>query len=134
MSKIIKQKERLGLFGGTFNPIHRGHVQAAEIVKRHFLLDRILFIPSYIPPHKKNHTVVSARHRLEMLRLAIADFPEFIPSSMEIDAKGKSYSIFTLEKINTLYPDTDVFFILGIDAFLVLVFLQMEFFLDHNIF
>jgi nicotinate-nucleotide adenylyltransferase len=112
------KKERIGLFGGTFNPIHRGHLKAAEIVQKRLLLDKILFIPSYIPPHKGSGEIASPAHRFKMVELALESYPKFLPSSIEIDAKGKSYSIITLNKIKKLYAEALIFFILGIDAFL----------------
>lgn len=116
MSKM--EKKRIGLFGGTFNPIHCGHVKAAESVQNMFSFDRILFIPSYLPPHKESVDVASAAHRLKMVELALASFDRFFPSSVEIDARGTSYSILTLNKIKEMFPQTEAFFLLGIDAFL----------------
>ena len=112
------KKERIGLFGGTFNPVHSGHLKAAEIVQKRFLLDKILFIPSYIPPHKDTAEIASPSHRLKMVEIALSGFSHFIPSSIEIDAKEKSYSIITINRIKKLYPQSWIFFILGIDAFL----------------
>ncbi len=112
------KKARIGIFGGTFNPIHAGHMRAAEIVQKKFILDKILFIPSYIPPHKKSVDIASPSDRLRMVELACAPHSRFIPSSIEIEAQEKSYSIITLEKIEKMYPETWLFFILGIDAFL----------------
>jgi nicotinate-nucleotide adenylyltransferase len=111
-------KQRLGLLGGTFNPIHNGHVQAARIVKDRCRLDRVLFIPSFIPPHKEGQDVASAEHRFEMVRLAVAGEPDFEASAIEIEAPGTSYSIHTLDRIKDRYPEAEVFFILGIDAFM----------------
>jgi len=112
------EKKRIGLFGGTFDPIHCGHVKAVESVQNIFSFDRILFIPSYIPPHKESVDVASAEHRLKMVELALSSFNRFFPSSIEIDARGTSYSIVTLNRIKEMYPQTEVFFLLGIDAFL----------------
>lgn len=112
------KKERIGLFGGTFNPVHSGHLKAAEIVQKRFLLDKILFIPSYIPPHKDTAEVASPSHRLKMVEIALRGFSHFIPCSIEIDAEEKSYSIITINRIKKLYPKSWIFFILGIDAFL----------------
>jgi nicotinate-nucleotide adenylyltransferase len=111
-------KERIALFGGTFNPIHSGHVRAAQIVRDIFSLDKILFIPAYIPPHKGLGEVADPVHRLKMVELAVKSFPHFLPSSLEIEAEGKSYSIVTLNKMKKKYPEAHVFFILGVDAFL----------------
>ena len=112
------KKEKIGLFGGTFNPVHSGHLKAAEIVQKRFLLDKILFIPSYIPPHKDTADIASPSHRLKMVEIALRGYPHFIPSSIEIDAEETSYSIITINRIKKLYPKSWVFFILGIDAFL----------------
>jgi len=111
-------KERIGIFGGTFNPIHKGHVKAALEVQGKFLMDRILLIPSYIPPHKGAPDIAPPSHRLQMVELAVAPYPQIVPSSIEIDAKGKSYSILTLAKLKKRYPNSSMFFILGVDAFL----------------
>jgi nicotinate-nucleotide adenylyltransferase len=112
------KQERIGLFGGTFNPIHSGHLRAAEIVQERLLLNKILFIPSYIPPHKDSVEITSPAHRLKMVELALRSYPHFVPSSIEVDAQEKSYSVITLGKIKKLYPKAKIFFILGIDAFL----------------
>ena len=111
-------KQRLGLLGGTFNPIHLGHVQAARIVKDRCRLDRVLFIPSFIPPHKEDREVASAEHRFKMVQLAVAEESDFAASAIEIEALGTSYSIHTLDRIKGSYPEAEVFFILGIDAFM----------------
>jgi len=112
------KEERIGIFGGTFNPIHRGHVKAAVEVQVKFLLDKILLIPSFIPPHKGAPDIAPPSHRLKMVELAVASYPRIVPSSIEIEAKGKSYSILTLAKLKKRYPDSSMFFILGVDAFL----------------
>lgn len=111
-------KKRIGVFGGTFNPIHLGHVKACLEVQKVFVLDKILFIPSYIPPHKGSSDIAAPSHRLKMVELAVAEYPQFIPSPIEIEAKGKSYSILTLSKLKKHYPNAWIFFILGVDAFL----------------
>ncbi len=111
-------KEKIGLLGGTFNPIHRGHIKAAKAVAGSFNLDKILFVPAYIPPHKEKGPVAEAKHRWEMVKDATAPYPRFMPSSIEIDAGGPSYSIITIRKIKEIYPVERLFFILGVDAFL----------------
>ena len=111
-------KMRIGIFGGTFNPIHKGHVKAALEVQKTSLLDKVLLIPSYIPPHKGSPDVAPPSDRLQMVKLAVASYPQFVPSPIEIEAKGKSYSILTLAKLKKQFPDTVMFFILGVDAFL----------------
>lgn len=109
---------RMGLFGGTFDPVHCGHLQAGREVRSAFSLDKVLFIPSFAPPHKERAGLAPAADRLRMVELACAGEPGFEASSIEVDAGEKSYSIITLEKIRKIYPLSRVFFILGIDAFL----------------
>src|SRR2546422_6800548 len=87
---------RIGLFGGTFDPIHWGHLRSAEEVREALSLDRVLFIPASKPPHKKGITNTPARHRFEMVRLAVAKNPRFAVSKVEIRRPGISYSIDTL--------------------------------------
>jgi len=116
--KILSDQEKIGLFGGTFNPIHSGHIKAAGIVQRIFALDKVLFIPSFIPPHKESETIVSPGHRFKMVELAVENIASFVASPIEIEEKGTSYSILTIQKISKIYPVGLFFFILGIDAFL----------------
>jgi nicotinate-nucleotide adenylyltransferase len=111
-------KERIGVFGGTFDPIHSGHLWAARLVQKRFSLDRVLFVPSYIPPHKERAGMASPFDRLKMVELAVQGHARFLPSPVEIHARGKSYSINTLEKIKKLYPQARIFFLVGVDAFL----------------
>ena len=121
------KKERIGIFGGTFNPIHQGHVHAAEIIKRRFSLNSLFLVPVYIPPHKTIGKVEAASHRLKMVELAFKDKPDIFPSSLEIEAQGTSYSIKTLNKFHELFPEARIFFVLGIDAFL-----DIETWKDYN--
>jgi len=110
--------QRLGILGGTFNPIHYGHLAAAEEVRDRLKLDRILFIPSFIPPHKNEEIVPHADQRMEMVRLATKVNPFFEPSEIEINRGGRSYSIDTVEALRQAYPGTDLYFITGLDSFL----------------
>lgn len=111
-------KDRIGLFGGTFDPIHNGHIRAAEEVQRAFGLDRVLFVPSHLPPHKQGGPGASPADRLRMVELACEGHPGFVASPIEVEAGGRSYSFLTLARIRELYPEAEVFFILGVDAFL----------------
>ena len=108
---------RVGIFGGTFNPIHYGHLRAAEEVRERLGFDRILFIPSGSPPLKAADPA-EARHRFEMARLAIADSKFFELSDIEYRLSGKSYTVKTVGSLKNAEPETEFFFILGIDAFL----------------
>jgi nicotinate-nucleotide adenylyltransferase len=109
---------RIGLFGGTFDPIHWGHLRSAEEVREELALDRILFVPASIPPHKKGQTTAPASHRLEMVRRAVAKNSRFAVSRVEIKRPGPSYSIDTLRHFAGKSQGRDsYFFILGLDAF-----------------
>jgi len=111
-------KRRIGLLGGTFNPVHEGHLRAAEEIRLRFGLSRVLFIPSYIPPHKQTTDMASPEDRFAMVELALGSHPEMEASPLEIEAREKSYSVITLNKLKTVFADAWIFFILGIDAFL----------------
>ena len=109
---------RLGLFGGTFNPIHLGHLRAAVEVQEAFKLDRLLLIPSANPPHKMADHVADAKDRLEMVRLAIQGEPYLEVSDVELARPGPSYTIETLRYFQDLFgPASDIRFIVGQDAF-----------------
>ncbi len=110
---------RLGLLGGSFNPIHRCHLTIARSARERLHLDRILFIPTGDPPHKQSRTLAEARHRYRMVELAIHGAPEFALTDLEIRRTGKSYSIDTVRAIQEEQgPETSLFFIIGLDAFL----------------
>jgi len=110
---------RIGLFGGTFNPIHLGHVQVVREVKAGFGLDKILIIPSALPPHKEPEGVVDAEDRLEMIRLAFSDDPNFVISDIELKRLGPSYTIDTIRHLKSISSaNTQFYLILGLDAFL----------------
>jgi len=110
--------ETIGLFGGTFDPIHLGHLRAAAEVRRKTRLERILFIPSFLPPHKTRGTAAPAADRLRMVELACRRRAGIEASAIEVEAREKSYSILTLRKVRAQAPDARLFFILGVDAFL----------------
>jgi nicotinate-nucleotide adenylyltransferase len=110
--------QRLGIIGGTFNPIHYGHLAAAEEVRDRLKLDRILFIPSFLPPHKQEEDMPSAVQRLEMVRLAVSGNSHFKVSDIEVKRGGKSYTIDTIEVLLLQHPGTELYFITGLDSFL----------------
>jgi nicotinate-nucleotide adenylyltransferase len=110
---------RLGLFGGTFNPIHYGHLRAAEEVLEALRLQRLWFIPAAAPPHKTPQEITPFPVRLEMTRLAVGDHPRMEVSDIEGQRPGKSYSIETLRTLRErLGAAWELYFILGLDAFL----------------
>ena len=117
-SKIGKEPKgkKIGLFGGTFNPIHLGHLRGAEEIWQAFQLEEVIFIPSSIPPHKVTEKIIEAKHRLEMVKLAISSNPHFSTSDLELSRPGRSFSIDTLRFFQERQKDT-FFFILGGDAF-----------------
>ncbi|MGI5921455.1 MAG: nicotinate-nucleotide adenylyltransferase [Syntrophomonadaceae bacterium] len=110
----------LGILGGTFDPIHYGHLTAAECARYEFHLDKVLFIPSARPPHKDRDLVSDCTHRYTMLSKAIADNPVFAISPLEIQREGLSYTVDTVEYFLRKYPETKIYFILGIDALLLM--------------
>lgn len=107
---------RIGILGGTFNPIHQGHLYMAEEAKRTLALNHVIFMPNYIPPHK-DHTDISADHRVEMLRLALSDFPEYSISTYEIEKEGISYTFETVKELHRRHPSDTFFFIIGEDSY-----------------
>ena len=110
---------RIGLFGGTFNPIHFGHLRTTLEVKETFSLDKIYLIPSALPPHKSPEGVADAKHRYEMIQLAIENETDLIISDVELDRPGPSYSIDTVHHFQSILSSkTTLFLIMGLDAFL----------------
>ena len=109
---------RTGIFGGTFDPIHWGHLRSAEEVGETYRLDRVYFIPASIPPHKSGWTTTPAHDRLQMVRLAVARNPRFTVSTMELARPGLSYSIDTIRQFaSKLKKGDSLYFIVGLDAF-----------------
>lgn len=110
---------RIGVMGGTFDPIHLGHLRAAEEIYWAFELDRITFVPAARPPHKEEELEASALHRYEMVSLATVYTPYFSVSPIELSRPGRSYSVETLREFRKLYgAESVIYFIMGVDAFL----------------
>ncbi|MGO9481641.1 MAG: nicotinate-nucleotide adenylyltransferase [Candidatus Kryptoniota bacterium] len=107
--------EKIGIFGGTFNPPHVAHLVAAESVRDHLKLDRVFFVPAAIPPHKLDEEIIPAEVRLEMVRLAIKDNAMFEASDLEVWRNGPSYSIDTILELKRKLPGSSFFFIMGVD-------------------
>lgn len=109
--------KKIGILGGTFNPIHTGHLLLAEGVRERLNLDNVLFIPCFLPPHKRPLRLAPARRRLAMTRLAVQGNPSFKVSTIEIERGGKSYSVDTLRQLHRLYKGKPkFFFIIGSDS------------------
>ena len=112
---------RIGVLGGTFDPVHYGHLRLAEETMEAFDLQRILFMPSGNPPHKDGAVVTDAGDRLEMLKLATDGHPRFDVSRIELDRQGPSYTVDTLVRLREEYGTrAEIYFILGADAVLEL--------------
>jgi len=110
---------RIGLFGGTFNPIHFGHLRTVLEVRERFGLSRVYLIPSALPPHKSQIGIASPSDRLEMIRRAVENDPDFVVSDVELMRTGPSYTIDTLSFFASVMPETAPhFLIIGLDAFL----------------
>lgn len=108
---------RIGIMGGTFNPIHYGHLVTAEVVRDRFKLDKVIFIPSYRTPYKGRINLASSRHRYKMTKLAIENNGCFSVSDIEIKRRGKSYTRDTIKEFKKRFgKKTKLFFITGADA------------------
>jgi nicotinate-nucleotide adenylyltransferase len=112
-----EHKKRVGILGGSFDPVHNGHIHLATRVLEAFHLDRILFVPAFISPHKQDKKPTSSSHRLAMLRLATASQPFFSISEAELKRKEVSFTIDTLAVLLKEQPETDFYLIMGVDAF-----------------
>ncbi|MCL1918296.1 MAG: nicotinate-nucleotide adenylyltransferase [Peptococcaceae bacterium] len=112
----LKSIKYLGIMGGTFDPIHFGHLVAAETARVAFNLEKVLFIPTGQPPHKVDHKVTGAWERYEMVKMAIEANDSFRILSLELEREGPSYTIDTLRELRGILPDPDFYFITGADA------------------
>ena len=107
--------KRLGLLGGTFNPVHFAHLRLAEVVREALQLDRVFFVPAGDPPLKSDH-LAPARDRLAMVERAIEDHPDFGALDLEVRRPGKSYTVDTLAELTTHFAGDSLWFVLGADA------------------
>ena len=108
---------RIGIFGGTFNPPHVGHLIVAQHVCERLKLDKIFFVPSYISPHKRKGEEKLAAHRSNMVRTAIKNNPLFASSDEELKRKGNSYTVDTLDSFHKRFPGSKLFLIIGADNY-----------------
>lgn len=109
-------RPRVGVFGGTFDPIHIGHLAAADDAAAQLRLERVLFVPNHVPPHKRDRRVSAPADRVAMVELAIADNPRFELSLVEIERDGPSYTLDTMRVLREQLPDTELLFLAGCDA------------------
>jgi nicotinate-nucleotide adenylyltransferase len=107
---------RLGIFGGSFDPVHYGHLLLAECCREQCRLDEVWFLPAAAPPHKLGHDLAPAKARVEMLELAISGHEAFRVSPLEIERGGVSYTVETLRAIRTQEPRAELFLLLGADS------------------
>jgi nicotinate-nucleotide adenylyltransferase len=107
---------RIGVFGGTFDPPHLGHLVIAEHAAAQLALEQVLFVPTGVPPHKRDRAVAAARHRLAMTRRAVRGNPRFEVSTAETRRRGASYTVETLRAIAQSCPGTRLFLVLGEDS------------------
>lgn len=110
--------KKIAIFGGTFNPIHLGHIRLAMAFQERFQFDKVLLIPTEIPPHKQAPDLAPDKHRYQMCRLAVKDDPCFEVSDIELKRKTKSYTYDTLKRLKSVYEDAEFFLIMGSDMFL----------------
>ncbi len=111
---------RLGILGGSFNPIHKGHIELGKYCMDSIRLNKIILIPTYSPPHKSDSELESCEHRLKMCCLAAQNYPDFCVSNIEIQRGGKSYTYETLNSLKEIYSNDELFLIMGADMFLTL--------------
>ena len=110
--------KRIGIFGGTFDPPHKGHLAIAEQAIKQLGLDSVYFVPAYIPPHKQQHSSTTAQHRMRMLKLAVRGRKKYRVSALELKRGGISYTIDTLKAFKQRFPHIDFVLILGADNLL----------------
>jgi len=108
--------KRIGVYGGTFDPIHTTHLDIARTALRHAHLDRVLFIVAARPPHKQGEVFAEAQDRLELVRAALADEPAMEASRLELDRSGYSFTVDTLDLLQQQYPGAALYLILGYDS------------------
>lgn len=117
-SRASNAAPRIGVFGGTFDPIHVAHLRCAEEAREQLGLDRVLFVPAADPPHKAGRRIAAAHHRLAMVKLAAAGNPRFRISTVEMERRGPSYTVDTLRSLRLrLSPGARLVLLLGLDAF-----------------
>jgi nicotinate-nucleotide adenylyltransferase len=108
---------RIAILGGTFDPIHNGHLAAARSVAETFQVDEAQFVPAFSPPHKQKHGITSPFHRFAMVALATVSIDRFRSSTIEVDALERRYTVETLESMKQAYPGAELLFIVGTDMY-----------------
>lgn len=108
--------KRIGIMGGTFDPVHNGHLLLGKQAYEEYHLDEIWYMPSHIPPHKKDHKITAGTDRIEMLKLALKDLPYCVVSDFEMRREGNTYTAHTLELLKEEAPEDQFYFIIGADS------------------
>jgi nicotinate-nucleotide adenylyltransferase len=111
------KKRRIGVYGGTFDPVHRGHLSVARAVLENFSLNELLLVPAFVPPHKRGREISSPHHRYAMLALATRHESQMRISTIELDAPARPYTFETMASLQTQHADADLFFVMGMDSF-----------------
>jgi nicotinate-nucleotide adenylyltransferase len=106
---------KIGIFGGTFNPPHMGHLIVAEYAREHLALSRVIFVPSAVSPHKQGRDTIDAHHRLTMLQEAVRENSGFAVSDIEVQRGGVSYTVDTLEELHGMFPQYGLVLLIGAD-------------------
>lgn len=109
-------KKRVGILGGTFDPVHNGHLALAESALEAFSLERLILVPNTVSPLKQGFKAAAAEHRLAMLRLAVADRPRLEVSAIELERGGVSYTVDTMAELQKLHPDKELWLLVGMDS------------------
>ena len=123
----------IAIFGGTFDPVHLGHLIICEQAYNSFNLDKVIFMPAGIPPHKVGSTITADKHRLNMLKMAVADNQHFYISKWELNRSHKSYTIDTYKYIKKKYKNDNIYFIIGADSlFEIFEWKQPEYLLENT--
>ncbi len=115
--KKERLQQRIGIYGGTFDPIHHGHLQVAAAITQAFALDSMLFVPAFVPPHKRTRMISSSWHRYAMLALATADSAVMKLSTIELEAPTRPWTIDTLGRLQQEHSSAQLFFVMGADSF-----------------
>ncbi|MCX7385897.1 MAG: nicotinate-nucleotide adenylyltransferase [Planctomycetales bacterium] len=107
---------RLGILGGTFDPVHYGHLLLAEVCRTQLKLDEVRFVPAATPPHKLHHQISAGHLRADMLSLAVSGYPEFVVDRRELKRQGSSYTVDTLTEFSADFPGAELYFLVGADS------------------
>ncbi|WP_176720490.1 nicotinate-nucleotide adenylyltransferase [Desulfuribacillus stibiiarsenatis] len=116
---MFTQKQKIGIYGGTFDPIHMGHLISADCIRDELCLDQVIFVPAKVPPHKRSKNITDGHHRYQMIKLSIENNPHYQVSNFELDSPYEiSFTWYTVQYFRNQYPDAQLFLLLGADTVL----------------